>query len=138
MPAQAIHHPAQDAVFMTLDIDLYRADGIGQRVIREELIELHTWDVAGGRRGGEAYDGAVAAAYSACVFELDRPRRVRQRQLVDFETQAVEFKVRPGTRRGKGIGLKQQCMLNLLARRRVTNPTSHRRRSVYPAQGATA
>jgi hypothetical protein len=33
---------------------------------------------------------------------------------VDFEAQAVEFKVRPGTRRGKRIGLKQQCMLNLL------------------------
>jgi len=83
---------------MTLDIDLYGADGIGQRVIREELIRLHTRDVAGGRRGGEACDGAVAAAYSAWVFELDLPRRVRQRQRVDFEAQAVEFKVRPGTR----------------------------------------
>src|SRR4029077_5717911 len=68
------------------------------------LIRLHTRDVAGGRRGGEAYDGAVAAAYSAWVFELDLPRRVRQRQRVDFEAQAVEFKVRPGTRRDKGIG----------------------------------
>ena len=62
------------------------------------------------------------SADSTFVFELNCPRRIRQGYFVDFEEQAVQFKVRPGTPGSDGVGLKQQGILQLVGQQQSHQP----------------